>query len=207
MGNQLVGTPLAQMFVYCVLNRGPQVIDVGVIRQLLDPTTVNSVYHYHIPVGPPSHSVKVATPLELAILLQRRDVVEVLLREGADIFVTPSLDSPPVVIFEYFEFGTSKILSWILEDYLPLSDIPQFIQKVLSAEILQERVIELFMTSVKRHPAHAVLTCGNQDMIENFLKKYPSEDLLTMEDRNGDTALQVAAKQNNLHSVKILLKL
>lgn len=78
---------------------------------------------------------------------------------------------------------------------------------MLEADILQESMVELFKVGVKRHPAHAVLTCGNQDIIEKFLAQYPREDLLNVEDPSGKTALQVATEQNNLASVKVLLNL
>ena len=205
MGNQLVGTPLVQMFVYCVHHKCSQMIDSEIVKQLLDSSSINAAYHYHI--HPTSQQCSmVSTPLELTILLQRMDMVELLLRHGADIFAMPSSNSPSV-IFEYFEFGTTKILSWLLDDYLSLNDIPGFIKRVLDADILQESVMELFKTRVKRHPAHAILTCGNQDIVEKFLANYPSQDLLGVEDSNGYTALQVAASQNNLASVKVLLKL
>jgi ankyrin repeat protein len=134
------------------------------------------------------------------------DIVELLLKKGADIFATPSFNSP-LVIYEYFEYGTTKVLSWFLDEYLSLKDVPAFIERVLNADILQESVVELFKVRVKRHPAHAILACGNQDIMEKFLGRYPSQDLLDVEDPNGKTALQVAAEQNNLASVKILLKL
>jgi ankyrin repeat protein len=134
------------------------------------------------------------------------DIVELLLKKGADIFATPSFNSP-LVIYEYFEYGTTKVLSWFLDEYLSLKDVPAFIEKVLDADILQESIVELFKVGVKRHPAHAILTCGNHDIMEKFLARYPSQDLLDVEDPNGKTALQLAAEQNNLASVKILLKL
>lgn len=207
MGNQLVGTPLDQMLVYCVHHKCSEKIDIGTVAKLLelDPTSVNTVYHYHIPTTAQQRAM-VSTPLEFAILLKRMDLVELLLQKGADIFATPSFNSPSV-IFEYFEFGTTRVLSWFLDDYLSLKDIPAFVKRVLEADILQESVVELFKVGVKRHPAHAVLTCGNQDIIEKFLAQYPREDLLNVEDPSGKTALQVATEQNNLASVKVLLNL
>ena len=206
MGNQLTGIPLTQMFVHCVHQKCSEIIDGEIVKQLLDSTTLNATYNYHIPIKSQHEIPLVSTPLEFAILLQRMDVVELLLSQGADIFATLSSNSPSLM-FEYFEFGTSKIISWFLDDYLSLSDIPGFIKKVLNADILQESIMELFAAKVRRHPAHAILTCGNQEIIEKFLKKYPREDLLAVKDPNGNTALQVATEQNNLQSVKVLLNL
>lgn len=205
MGNKVVGTPLAQMLVYSVHHKCSEKIDAGIVVELLDSASINAVYHYHIPTTFHQRSM-VSTPLEFAIHLQRMDIVELLLKKGADIFATPSCNSPSVT-FEYFEFGTTKVLSWILDDYLSLKDIPTFIERVLDADILQESVVELFKVRVKRHPAHAILTCGNQDIVEKFLARHPNENLLDVEDPNGKNALQVATEQNNLASVKVLLKL
>ena len=117
MGNQLVGTPLVQMFVYCVHHKCSEMIDGEIVKLLLDSTSINTAYHYYISTTLQQHSVVcLSTPLEFAILLQRMDLIELLLRHGADIFATPSLHSPSV-IFEYLEFGTMKVLSWFLEDY------------------------------------------------------------------------------------------
>ena len=204
MGNQLVGTPLVQMLVYCMHHKCSEKIDTETVAKLLDPTSVNAVYHYYIPTISQDHSE--STLLEFAIHLQRIDVVELLLQKGADIFATPSSNSP-VVIYEYFEYGTAKVLSWLLDEYLSLKDVSAFIERVLDADIVQESVVEMFKVGVKRHPAHAILTCGNQDIMEKFLARYPRQDLLDVEDPSGKTALQVAAEQNNLASVKILLKL
>ena len=185
---------LAQMLVYCVHHKCSEKIDTETVAKLLDPTSVNAVYHYY------------STLLKFAIHLQRIDVVKLLLQKGADIFATPSSNSP-VVIYEYFEYGTTKVLSWFLDEYLSLKDVSAFIERVLDADIVQESVVEMFKVGVKRHPAHAILTCGNQDIMEKFLARYPRQDLLDVEDPSGKTALQVAAEQNNLASVKILLKL
>ena len=204
MGNQLVGTPLAQMLVYCVHHKCSEKIDTGIVAKLLDLTSVNAVYHYYIPTTSQNRSE--LTLLEFAIHLQRMDIVKLLLQKGADIFSTLS-SNLPVVLYEYFEYGTTKVLSWFLDEYLSLKDIPAFIKRVLDADIIQDSIVELFKVGVKRHPAHAILTCGNQDIMEKFLTRYPSQDLLNVEDPSGKTALQVAAEQNNLVSVKILLKL
>ena len=76
-------------------------IDSEIVKQLIDSSSINAAYHYHIHPNSQKHSM-VPTPLEFAILLQRMDMVKVLLKHGADIFTMPSLNSP-LVIFVYLE--------------------------------------------------------------------------------------------------------
>ena len=76
-------------------------IDSEIVKQFLDSSSINAAYHYHIHPTSQQYSM-VSTPLEFAILLQRMDMVKVLLKHGADIFITPSFNSPSV-IFVYLE--------------------------------------------------------------------------------------------------------
>ena len=206
MGNQLSGTPLAQALVHCVHHNCPEILDIEIVQQLIDPSTINVIYYYHIPANPAAGVPWVCTQLEFALLLQRMDIVESLLNNGADLFVKPIYNAPSI-LFEYFEFGTSNLLSWLLDQYLHLDEIPNFIEKVIEADILQSSIVNIFTEWVHRHPAHAVLTCGNEEIAKKLLHHYSTVNLLAVKEPTGRTALQVATDQGNLQAVKVIVKL
>ena len=206
MGNQLTGTPLAQALIHCVHHNLPDVLDTEIVQMLIDPSTINVIYYYHIPTDPAAGIPWVCTQLEFSLLLQRMDVVELLLNNGADLFVKPIYNAPSIV-FEYFEFGTSNLLLWLFDEYLRLDEIPNFIEKVLEADILQSSIVDVFTEWVQRHPAHAFLACGNEEMARKLLHHYSARNLLAVREPTGRTALRVATDQGNLQAVKILVKL
>ena len=74
-----------------------------------------------------------------------------------------------------------------------------------SVNIFNDSALRMFQI-VGRHHAHALLTCGHKQMSRMFLEKY-GYHLLTEEDGNGRTALQVAAEQGDIDSVKVIFNL
>lgn len=202
----MTGTPLAQALIHCVHHNLPEVLDTEIVQQLIDPSTINVIYYYHIPADPAAGIPWVCTQLEFSLLLQRMDIVELLLNNGADLFLKPIYNTPSL-LFEYFELGTSSLLSWLFDHYLCLDEIPDFINKVLEADILQPTIVDVFNEWVHRHPVHAFLTCGNEEMARKLLHHYSGRNLLAIREPTGRTALQVATDQGNLQAVKVLVKL
>lgn len=165
------------------------------------------IYFYHIPADTEAGIIPwVCTQLEFSLLLQRMDIVELLLNNGADLFLKPIYNTPSL-LFEYFELGTSNLLSWLFNEYLRLDEISDFIEKVLEADILQPTIVSVFTDWVHRHPVHAFLTCGNEQMARKLLHHYSARNLLAIREPTGRTALQVATDQGNLQAVKVLVKL
>ena len=145
--------------------------------------------------------------VELGIQNKRMDVAKQLVMAGANP-IHPSLDNISGVVQlleEYYEFGTNEYMYWLLHQHLLSHELPRFIETVVNLDIFNESGERMF-TTVGRHPAHAVLTCGHEEMARQFLESH-DPDLLYVKDATGRTALQISAQKGDLESVNTLLKL
>ena len=194
--------------MHCVHNDCPDVIDCDIIEHLTRNFTSENlnveILEINLKMG-----ISCCSIIEIAIKLQRMDVVKVLVRKGANSVCVeddPSTYSGVVQLFdEYYEFGTNKFITWLLHEHIREQDIPEFINKVLKIDVFNDSAINMF-NDVGRCPAHAFLTCGHQELSEKFLEKHGYEQL-TKPDGSGRTALQIAAAQGDFDSVKTLLHL
>lgn len=166
------------------------------IRRPDNPTTAEN---------PEKKFTQYSSPIELAIDCRRIDIAKELVIAGANP-IHPSLDDTEGVVQllnEYYEFGTNDFISWLLCQHLLPNKIPQFIKDLMKCNILDKTGMEMF-EEVGRHPAHALLTCGNEEIVTEFLKCHHVE--VNVKDGVGRTALRIATENRDLHSVKILLK-
>ena len=208
MGNGLSGTPLTQALVYCRHNDCPELIDKSIVQNLvssLEPASLDIEIIYSF-----SHNKKsVCSIIEMAIALQRMDVVKVLVEKGANpIYVGADpreISGVIQLLNEYYKFGTNKYISWLLHEHLSHAEIPKFIGNIMGVNIFNERAEQMFKR-VGRHAAHALLVCGHKQMSSALLKTH-GDHLLTVQDGNGRTALLVAASQGDLDSVKVIFNL
>ena len=195
-----------------MLHSRHDIISHDIIKALIPRSSaaLNSVVYYDIPMKEKDLSGEatafwVASPLSFAILLQRFDVAALLTEEGADPLLDLG-DGTLTCMVEYLHFGTNKFFSWLFQEHLLADKIAEFVQQ-LSPElpnIFSDECIQLFSECYK-HPAHALLTCGNEEVVKMVL----SDDfsLLSVQDPTGKTALQIAAGQDDVVSVKLLLKM
>lgn len=205
--NVLTGTPLTQLFVYSMLHGCNNHISFEIVKSLISPATLNIIVYYDIPLHEFDFTGQttpwVASPLSFAILLQRLDVAALLTETGAD----PLLDlggGTLTCMVEYLHFGTNKYFLWLFQDHLLTNEVTQFIKDFLPAktDILSDECVKMFSDYYK-HPAHAILTCGNEEVVKSFVEH--NLTLLSIRDLNGKTALQIAAGQGDIASVKVLL--
>ena len=144
--------------------------------------------------------------MELAIKLKRIDIAEQLVTAGANP-IHPSLEKTSGVLQlldEYYEFGTNKYIFWVLHQHLLSHEVQPFIETVVKLDIFNDSGMRMF-NEVGRHPAHALFTCGSEEMIRQLLEHH--KDLkVNVKDGSGRTALQIATEEGNLESVVILLK-
>ena len=211
LGNSMIGSPLTQVLVYLQHYDCPNKVDTSIFQHLLNGVTcedlnVNILHAFAVGRG---QMVCICSPLELAILIQRMDLAKLMVKAGANPILADSDPSGAAgvihLLSEYYEFGTNSYVSWLLQEYLCSQEVPPFIDKVFEANIFNDDAMEMF-TEVGRHPAHALLTCGHEDMIKKLIQ-IRGESILTVADPSGKTALQIAAGQGDLESVAILLKL
>ena len=148
--------------------------------------------------------------LELPIDLKRFDIARMLVKKGADPIDSQGVNGQGVVALmeEYYQFGTNHYLKWLLQEHIPLGKIPDFIERVMNANIFNEEAKGIFKRA-RRHHAHALLICGNEDMARALIKhpNYGGSELLVAKDDTGKTALQIAAELGDLESVQTLLLL
>ena len=145
--------------------------------------------------------------VELGIQNKRIDVAKQLVMAGANP-IHPSLDNisgVAQILEEYYEFGTNEYMYWLLHQYLLPRDLPEIIKTVVNLDIFNENGVIMF-TEVGRHPAHAVLTCGHEKMVRQFLETHGTH-MLYVKDTTGRTALQISAQKGDFESVNTLLKM
>ena len=113
--------------------------------------------------------------------IKRIDIAQQLVMAGANP-INPSTVclGVPQLLYEYYEFGTNEYISWLLDHHLLSQQLPKFIKDVVKLDVLSEKCRKMF-NSVGRHPAHALLTCGNEDLIREFLESRVSKFYLPVE--------------------------
>ena len=200
MRNSIPGSPLTQVLVHASYNN-PEIIDIEILEKLTTNTTLDikiycmygRMYHY--------------TPIILAMKCRRIDIVKILVEKGANP-ISPHLKFEGVIgmLAEYYYFGTNNYLSWLLHEHLLPRGVSNFTETVFAHKdkIFNEIAKRMFQ-KIGRHHAHAILTCGHDELIKCFVND--DSTLLICEDTGGRTALQISAEQGNLESIQILLSL
>lgn len=208
MANGLSGSPLTQVLVYALNFNCPELIDIEVIQDLRK-TALDVEVIFHISSTNYKHCAW-CSPIELAIDIKRIDVVKSLVKAGANPISPYSKTSElcgVVQLFdEYYEFGTNHYILWLLHEHILSKDLPRFIETVVKLNIFNQQSVNMF-TRVGRHPAHAILTCGHEEMVRRFLEHWKKSNFLKIEDTIGRTALQISAERGDLESVRVLLSL
>lgn len=150
------------------------------------------------------------SPIQLAIDLRRFDIVKLMVRLGAHP-IDPCIPSGNEVmgivqlLEEYYEFGTNTFIPWLLHKHFLLHELQEFIETVANLDIFDEVTLKRF-ADVSRHPAHAILTCGHEEMIRKFIKRH-GRDYLVATDETGRSALKMSAENGDIDSVRILVKM
>ncbi len=199
-GSGVSGSPLTQMLVYASIFKCPNTINIEITQMLSDtPLDVKFLCHK-----------KLRSPIELAIHLRRLDIVKLLIKSGAHP-IDPCVPTGNKMVGiiqlfkEYYEFGTNHYITWLLHEYLLSDDLPEFIETVVNLGIFSKTVIDMFIT-MNRHPAHAILTCGHEEMIRKFVD-YHGSNLLVIKNTTGKGSLQIAAERGDVESVRILVNM
>ena len=141
----------------------------------------------------------------------RLDVAKMIVRQGANPVAVSGPDGVSGVLpfmEEYYEFGTNNYIKWLFQEHLHPSKVESFIWVTLELDIFNPTAIRMFKQA-GRHHAHALLTCGHEGMAKGLIKhpKHGGVNLLNEVDAANKTALQIAADEGDLESVKVLMKL
>ncbi len=185
------------MLVYASLFNCPNILKIELIQMLSNmPLNVKILYHRRL-----------YSPIQLAIDLRRFDIVTLFVRSGAQpcIPTVNNVNTAMQLLEEYYEFGTNYYITWLLHEYLLSDDLPRFIKTVVTLDIFNVTIMKMF-AGVGRHPAHAILTSGHEEMIRKFVEHHGS-DLLIVKDGSGKSALHISAERGDLESVRILVNM
>ena len=157
--------------------------------------------------------------LDLPLSIKRVDCTKVLVEAGVDLLSggCPSdakvkgekFDVVPM-FQEYRDHGTNEFIRWAFNEYIPNHpeiDLEQIIHSLINMKEKDKK--SCFWQSVQRAPAHAVLTSHHEETIKRLVEcgKENGLDLLDEQSCTGKTALHVAAENNDVKSVQILLQL
>ena len=152
--------------------------------------------------------------LDLPLSMQRIDCAKVLVEAGVDLINggSPGGEKFAVVPMfqEYRDHGTNEFIRWAFSEYIPQHpevDLRRIILSIINMNEQDEK--SCFWQSVQRSPAHAILTSHHEETIKRLVE-YADDlglDLLDERSCTGKTALHVAAENNDVESVQLLLQL
>lgn len=105
--------------------------------------------------------------------MKRFDIAAKLVKSGADPIDARGTNGQGVVALleEYYQFGTNNYIRWLLYEHYPPSKVSEFIDRVMETDIFNKKAVKHFDEKTHRHHAHALLTCGHEQMIRRLIVK------------------------------------
>ena len=153
--------------------------------------------------------------LDLPLSMKRIDCGKLLVKRGMDLISGGSPEGEELFVVpmfqEYRDYGTNEFICWAFKEYIPQhpeTDLRRIIKCIINMKEQDEKFC--FWQSVQRTPAHAILTSQHEETIKLLIEHAKKEfdlDLLAERSCTGKTALHVAAEDNDVESVHILLQL
>ena len=210
------GTPILQMMLHCLMQNNCDKLDVTMLQYFTEKvaTLSGEITTRHLDIYyKGSEGVKYGM-LDLPLSMQRIDCAKVLVKAGVDLVNGGSPEGEEFAVVpmfqEYLDHGTNKFIRWAFNEYAPKHpeiDLRRIIHSVINMNKKDER--SCFWQSVQRAQAHALLTSHHEETIKHLVQfgKECGLDLLDERSCTGKTALHVAAEDNDVKSVQILLKL
>ena len=212
------GAPILQMMLHCLVQEKYDKLSVTKLEYFIEKGAELSGRITFRNVGldqKDSGGVEYGM-LDLPLSMQRIDCAKVLVEAGVDLINGGSptgeqLDVVPM-FQEYRDHGTNEFIQWAFKEYIPQHpevDLKRIIQSLINMKKQDES--SCFWQSVQRAPAHAILTSHHEEMIKRLVdyakKEFNGLDLLAEQSCTGKTALHVAAEDNDVESVQLLLQL
>ena len=210
------GTPILQMMVHCLIQNECDQLSVTMLEYFIQKGAELSgniaTRHFglsHDDTGGVKYGV-----LDLPLSMQRVDCAKVLVEKGVHVLTggCPEGETFSVVPMfqEYRDHGTNEFIRWAFNEYIPQHpkfDLNRIIQSLIIMKE-KDRKSRLWQ-SVRRAPAHAILTSHHEETIQRLIEyaKNDGLDLLAEQSCTGKTALHVAAENGDVESVHILLQL
>ena len=209
------GTPISQMMLHGLMEGSFEKLDVTMLEHMVhkgaNPTTTVALVESN-----KSRKVQYDM-LTLALSMKKIDCAKLLVKTGVDPVTAGHPDGEMLDVVpmfqEYYEHGTNEFIRWVLSEYIPDIgvDLVKFSQQIIRViNNMKEKDKENYLWKSKGETAaHAVLMCGNPEIIRCLVQCSRERDVDLLAERNctGQTALHRAAVSNDKLSVNILLQL
>ena len=211
------GTPICQLMVHCLIQ------DYDKLRYTMlnyfkekGAELDGKIVIHHVGLDPGKSQIEYGM-LDLPLSMNRIDCAQKLVEAGVDLISGGSPDCEKFSIVpmfqEYRDYGTNEFIRWAFKEYIPNHpeiDLKRIIQSIIIMKKRDET--RSWWPSVQRSPAHAILTSHHEATIKRLVEcgkdeEFDGLDLLAEETCTGKTALHVAAENNDVESVHILLRL
>ena len=212
------GKPVFQMMLHCLIQHECDKLSITMLEYFIQKGSELSgkiaTRHFGLycnDCGGVSYGM-----LDLPLSMQRIDCAKVLVKAGVDLINGGSprgVEFDVVPMFqEYRDYGTNEFIHWAFNEYIPQHpeiDLKQIIQCIINMKKNDEQ--SCLWQSVRRSPVHAVLTSRHEETIKRLVEcsidEFDGLNLLAERSCTGKTALYVAAEDNDVESIHILLQL
>ena len=211
------GTPILQMMLHCLIQVDYNKLSVKMLEYFKKKGAKLSgeIATQHLGLSQKDSGSINYGMLDLPLSMRKIDCAKALVEAGVDLINggSPGGEKFAVVPMfqEYCYHGTNEFIYWAFNKYVSLFsklDIKRIIQSIINMKNNDKSLC--LWQSVQRSPAHAILTSHHKETVEHLVRcgnEDFSLDLLDERSCTGKTALHVAAENNDVESVNILLQL
>ena len=211
------GTPICQLMLHCLIREDYEVLSIEMLEYFIQKGAElnGEIAIRHVGLNRSDNGGFPYGILDLPLSMKRIDCAKLLVKRGMDLISGGSPEGEELFVVpmfqEYRDYGTNEFICWAFNEYIPQHpeiDLRRIIQSIINMKEQDERFC--FWQSVQRAPAHAILTSQHKETIKRLMEhaeKDFSLDLLAEQSCTGKTALHVAAEDNDVESVHILLQL
>ena len=209
-----IGTPICQLIVHCY--QDCERLSNTMLNHFkeLGANLNGKLLVHHVGLHPKDSEVNFGM-LDLTLSMKRIDSAKHLVETGVDLISGGHFDCEKFEVLpmfqEYRDYGTNEFIHWAFKEYIPKHpeiDLKRIIQSIINMNERDKRLC--WWASVQRAPAHAILTSQHEETIKCLIECAKNDfdlDLLDERSCTGKTALHVAAENNDVESVHILLQL
>ena len=211
------GTPICQLMLHCLIWEDYEMLSIEMLEYFIQKGAElnGEIAIRHVGLNRSDNGGFPYGILDLPLSMKRIDCGKLLVKRGMDLISGGSPEGEELFVVpmfqEYRDYGTNEFICWAFKEYIPQHpeiDLRRIIQCIINMKELDEKFC--FWQSVQRTPAHAILTSQHEETIKLLIEHAKKEfdlDLLAERSCTGRTALHVAAEDNDVESVHILLQL
>ena len=211
------GTPILQMMLHCLMQDQFDKLNVTMLQCFKERGAKlgREIATQHFSLYREDRGGVKYGMLDLSLSMKRIDCAKWLV-QGVDLLnggIPKGEEFAVVPMFqEYHDHGTNEFIRWAFNEYIPNHheiDLKQIIQSIINMK--KKDKASCFWKSMQRAPAHAVLTSHHMRTIKRLVEcskdNFNGLDLLDEQSCTGKTALHLAAENDDVESVHILLQL